>query len=135
MTDRTKTVSVRLPVEIVDDLNKRLSKEGMSLRDFLSSYAENGSVNRESLKTETPLGVNTDIIDNLSQMAAFMWTDLGGLVSALNDGLEDGSLSYENGRLIGQSEIKMDRFYEICHDRNLERQKAFDRLVNMLERS
>ena len=132
MTDRTKTVSVRLPVEIVDDLNKRLSKEGLTLRDFLSSYAER---NHESLKTETPLGVNTDIIDNLSQMAAFMWTDLGGLVSALNDGLEDGSLSYEKGRLIGQSEIKMDRFYEICHDRNLERQKAFDRLVNMLERS
>lgn len=134
MTDRTKTVSVRLPVEIVDDLNKRLSKEGLTLRDLLSSYAESG-LSVKSSKSETPLGVNTDIIDNLSQMASFMWTDLGGLVSALNDGLEDGSLSYENGRLIGQSELKMDRFYEICHDRNLERQKAFDRLVNMLERS
>ena len=135
MTDRTKTISVRLPVEIVDDLNKRLSKEDLTLRDFLSSYVESGSVNRESSKSETPLGVNTDITDNLSQMASFMWTDLGGLVSALNDGLEDGSLSYENGRLVGQSELKMDRFYEICHDRNLDRQKAFDRLVNMLERS
>jgi len=134
MTDRTKTVSVRLPVEIVDDLNKRLSKEGLTLRDFLSSYAESG-LSVKSPKSETSLGVNTDITDNLSQMAVFMGTGLGGLVSALNDGLEDGSLSYENGRLVGQSKLKMDRFYEICHDRNLERQKAFDRLVNMLERS
>lgn len=131
----TTVKSVRIDNDTLSELESRIDG---TFNSWLNGVIE------EYLKSEKPKKpdstgvyptIDKPIADNLSQMAVFMGTDLSGLVSALNDGLEDGSLSYENGRLIGQSELKMDRFYEICHDRNLERQKAFDRLVNMLERS
>lgn len=131
----TTVKSVRIDNDTLSELENRIDG---TFNSWLNGVIE------DYLKSEKPkkpdsMGVyptiDKPIADNLSQMAVFMGTDLSGLVSALNDGLEDGSLSYEDGRLVGQSELKMDRFYEICHDRNLERQKAFDRLVNMLERS
>lgn len=137
MTDKTKTVSVRLNVETLEALNKRLDAESLSLRDFLSNYAGkdgfktgvNTAKPHEGSSPECNCGVNTS---NVAKMAELMGSNFKEVFEAFERGLEDGSLDYSNGRIVGVSDLKLDGLYEVCHEKNIEPQKAIDKAVQML---
>ena len=152
MTDKTKTVSVRLNVETVDALNKRFASEGLSLRDFLSVYAgadgfssgvntkrgsdETPSESGDGVNTTTDVGVNTKVdpetMSNVANMCILLGVSLDNGMRLFREALEDGRLSIEGGQLVLNHEIDLSGFYEVCHEKNLDLQKAMDKAVQML---
>lgn len=139
MTDKTKTISVRLPVETVDELEKTLKKQGITLRNLLTGMA-NGEINAENFIPEDSSalsdGVYTqyvpldeEIVRDIEKMAKCFGMTLEEMMEGVCEGLNCGSLTVLDGRVAGIPEIDLERLYEACHEANIDPQEAIDKLV------
>lgn len=135
MTDRTKPVSARLPVETVEEIEKRLKKEGLTLRELLESYAE-GDVYTKNEGKPKGAGIKPqekpEDIENIRQMGSFFGFDVEGMIHLLSEGLEGGYITVKDGKLAGEIDLDLEDFYDVCHDKGIEPQKAIDKMVSML---
>ena len=143
MTDKTKIVSVRLPVETVEEIEKMLKAEGYTLREMLTEYSVNTIHKGKSEKPSEPEGVNTtegegvntyDMADyeNLRQMGCFLEVEPREMIHKLAEGLERGTVTFRDGEIVGQTELNLDALEEVCHEKGLDLQKAIDKAVLML---
>lgn len=143
MTDKTKIVSVRLPVETVEEIEKRLKAEGFTLREMLTEYSVNTTHRGNNEKSSEPEGVNTtegegvntyDMADyeNLRQMGCFLGYTPKEMVHLMADGLENGTVTIRDGKIVGQTDLNLDALEEVCHEKGLDLQKAIDKAVLML---
>lgn len=146
MTDKTKTVSVRLPVETVEDIEKRLKAEGYTLREMLTEYSVNTTPKGRDEKSGISEGVNTQTVsegegvntydmadyENLRQMGCFLDIEPREMIHRLADGLERGTVTFRDGDIVGQTDLRLDALEEVCHEKGLEMQKAIDKAVLML---
>ena len=132
MTDRTKPVSARLPVETVEEIEKRLKKEGLTLRELLESYAEGGVYTKNEPKGEIKPQEKPEDIENIRQMGSFFGFDVEGMIHLLSEGLEGGYITVKEGKLAGEIDLDLEDFYDVCHDKGIEPQKAIDKMVSML---
>ena len=62
-------------------------------------------------------------------MASFFGTDTDGLLNGIYEGLNDGTLTFRDGKVVGDTGLELDRLYDICHDMNVDPQEAIDKLV------
>ena len=62
-------------------------------------------------------------------MAVFWGITGSELLKGVYAGLEDGNLSYENGKVVGIPEVDLENLYDVCHERGIEPQEAINKLV------
>lgn len=65
-------------------------------------------------------------------MAKFSLMTYSELIIALNEGLNDGSLAIENGKIVGRGGLDLSEFYDVCHEKNIEPEEAIKKCVMML---
>ena len=128
MTDKTKTISVRLPLETVEEIEEKLKKEGITLRQMLTEYPKlRGSKSVNTAK----IGIS----HNLEQMLFLMGYTVEEGLKILEKSLEDGVLEVKDGRFTGQTEIDLNEFYDVCHEKNIRPEDAIKKCITMLWRS
>lgn len=79
---------------------------------------------------------NTKIISiRVPNRVDFSGYNAGKLIACLYDMIKCGALQIEDSEIIlPESDLEMDKFYEACHEKNIEPQKALDKCVDMIRR-
>lgn len=82
--------------------------------------------------SETPgLTPNKDL-EEIESMAKFFGMDGVEFINKVCDGLTDGSLTVEGGKVIGVPEIDLTELEDACHERGISVQEAIDKTVKTL---
>ena len=112
MTNKTRIVSARIPNEVADSMEKRLKREGISLREMIVDYANGteASVNTKNFEKSLP----TAKWEDMGSMAGFFQISIETLLDGIYMGLEDGYLTYQDGKVVGMPEIDFGEFKEVC---------------------
>ena len=135
MTDKTKVISVRLPIEVAETYER---KDGKTAREVLTEYAEGGvnTLKRETEKNpEEKMGVNTiKEMKELTSMTTYYGLTNEEFVRMVVRGLTDGYLTVEGGMVVGTPKMQLDEFIDACHERGLEPQETLDRTTVTLRR-
>lgn len=131
----TKTVRINPnDLEVIEGIMK---SEGVTWSGAVHTLAENYQKSENSEGTPTkedgckPLGKPEDI-ENIRQMGGFFGFDVEGMIHLLSEGLEGGYITVKEGKLAGEIDLNLEDFYDVCHDKGIEPQKAIDKMVSML---
>ena len=123
---KDKVVKLRISEEMYEDLAVRGKNLSETIRELLKTGI-NGIVPQYGSK-------NDDILREIGSMASFFGTDTDGLLNGIYEGLNDGTLTFRDGKVVGDTGLDLDRFYDICHDLNVDPQEAIDKLVKEMTR-
>lgn len=80
---------------------------------------------------KTGLTPNKDL-EEIDSMAKFFGMTGGEMLKGVCEGLTDGNLTVENGKVVGVPEIDLDNLKEACHERGIGMQEAIDKTVKSL---
>lgn len=141
----TTVKSVRIDNDVWEELNERLDctfnewANGV-ITDFLEGkpLIPNGKNNSESEPEGKPLEADNERLiepgdyENLRQMGCFLGYTPKEMVHLMADGLENGTVTIRDGKIVGQTELNLDALEEVCHEKGLDLQKAIDKAVLML---
>lgn len=83
------------------------------------------------ISEKSGLTPNKDL-EEIDSMAKFFGMDGGELLKGVCDGLMDGNLTVENGKVVGVPEINLEKLEEACHERGIGMQEAIDKTVKNL---
>ena len=123
---KDKVVKLRISEEMYEDLAVRGKNLSETIRELLKTGI-NGFVPQYGSK-------NDDLLREMGSMASFFGTDTDGLLNGIYEGLNDGTLTFRDGKVVGDTGLDLDRFYDICHDLNVDPQEAIDKLVKEMTR-
>lgn len=119
---KTTTKTIRIDNETAEYFKgKPLNRAVESLCELLKSGrltldGEEIKLGKTSEKGQNCTHLNKDY-ESIAEMASLMQVSTGGLLKALNDALEEGSLYYSNGKLINP---RYEEFERACGDRNID---------------
>ena len=85
------------------------------------------------ISEKSGLTPNKDL-EEIDSMAKFFGMDGGELLKGVCDGLMDGNLTVENGKVVGVPEINLDNFKDACHEKGIDLQKALDKATQSIRR-
>ena len=85
------------------------------------------------ISEKSGLTPNKDL-EEIDSMAKFFGMDGGELLKGVCDGLMDGNLTVENGKVVGVPEANLDNFKEACHEKGIDLQKALDKATQSIRR-
>lgn len=85
------------------------------------------------ISEKSGLTPNKDL-EEIDSMAKFFGMDGGELLKGVCDGLMDGNLTVENGKVVGVPEVNLDNFKEACHEKGIDLQKALDKATQSIRR-
>ena len=85
------------------------------------------------ISEKSGLTPNEDL-EEIDSMAKFFGMDGGELLKGVCDGLMDGNLTVENGKVVGVPEVNLDNFKEACHEKGIDLQKALDKATQSIRR-
>ena len=123
---KDKVVKLRISEEMYEDLAVRGKNLSETIRELLKTGIT-GVVPQYGSK-------NDDILREMGSMASFFGTDTDGLLNGIYEGLNDGTLTIRDGKVVGDTGLDLDRFYDICHDLNVDPQEAIDEFVRDMGR-
>ncbi len=128
MTNKTRTVSARIPNEVADSMEKRLQREGISLREMIVDYANGreASVNTQNSEKSMPSAK----WEEMGSMAEFFGISTEDLLDGVYQGLMEGYLTYERGNVLGMPEIDLTEFKEVCGSKDP--QKVLDEITRKI---
>ena len=139
----TTVKSVRIDNDKLAELEDRLG--GKTINAWLNEqiecylFGEKGDkgVNpqKKSEKTELSLnkwGIDEKILEDMATMIPFMGESVAEMIRLMDAALNEGMITYENGRYIGTPEIYLDDLKEACHERGIGMQEAIDKTVKNL---
>ena len=71
-------------------------------------------------------------VKEIESMAVFFGFTLDEMLKMIYNGLNDGYLTVENGKIVGLPEVDLDNLKEACHERGIGMQEAIDKTVKNL---
>ena len=133
----TTVKSVRIDNDKLADLEGRLSGKTINawlneqIECYLSGEKGDKGVNPQKISEKSGLTPNKDL-EEIESMAKFFGMDGSDLLKGVCDGLMDGNLTVENGKVVGIPKIDLDSLEEACHERGIGMQEAIDKTVKNL---
>ena len=128
MTNKTRIVSARIPNEVADSMEKRLQREGISLREMIVDYANGREVSVNTKNSEKSLPAAK--WEEMGSMADFFGISTEDLLDGVYQGLMEGYLTYESGNVLGMPEIDLTEFKEVCGSKDP--QKVLDEITRKI---
>lgn len=124
-----KMIKIRISEELYEGLSQKGTNLSETIRKILKdSFVPHNSGEKNSKSGLTP---NKDL-EEIESMAKFFGMDSGDLLKGVCEGLMDGNLTVENGKVVGVPEIDLDNLKEACHERGIGIQEAIDKTVKSL---
>ena len=130
-TEEKKERTVKL--RISEELYGEIASKGRNLSETIREILRNSFVpqNNSEKNQKSGLTPNKDL-EEIDSMAKFFGMDGGELLKGVCDGLMDGNLTVENGKVVGVPEINLEKLEEACHERGIGMQEAIDKTVKSL---
>ena len=131
-------IILRINAETREKLEKEAEKAKISLsqhiRNIISGEKEENSVlqNQNYEDSLSKWGINEEYLADLSTMAGFMGGSVGEMIRLLDEAVNEGMITFENGRYIGVPKCDLNELEEACHDRGIGMQEAIDKTVKSL---
>ncbi len=134
----TEKKETSIIVRISEELKQNLMAEAKLKNKKLSAYIRDILKGDDFVIQNTKSGFSIDISDetyaSLMGMISFYGGSLENLVVMLDEAMVEGTVMYEDGKIVGVPQIDLENLYEICHEMNIDPQEAIDRLVKEMER-
>lgn len=95
----------------------------------------------EQLKSNVPQNsvpqIDEEVLKDIEGMSRFFGLSLNEFMGKLRQGMEEGSVLYENGRFVVQNADveEMEQIKEMCRDRNISLKKTLEAVKQMIMRS
>lgn len=131
-SSKTRTRTVRISNESADYFEKLpLNKVIEGVYTLISE--KRIVFDGENLKISEKSGLtpNKDL-EEIESMAVFFGFTLDEMLKMIYEGLNDGYLTVENGKIVGLPEVNLDNLKEACHERGIGMQEAIDKTVKNL---
>ena len=121
------TKTVRIAPRDLEVING-LMADGTSWSGAIHKLCEGVPTKNSEKSGLTP---NKDL-EEIDSMAKFFGMTGGDLLKGVCDGLMDGHLTVENGKVVGVPEVNLEKLEEACHERGIGMQEAIDKTVKNL---
>lgn len=121
------TKTVRIAPRDLEVING-LMADGTSWSGAIHKLCEGVPIKISEKSGLTP---NKDL-EEIDSMAKFFKMDGRELLKGVCDGLMDGNLTVENGKVVGVPEVNLEKLEEACHERGIGMQEAIDKTVKNL---
>lgn len=126
------TKTVRINAEDLAVIERIMADEKVSWSGAIHFLVGNrGTPSKKSQKSEA--SPNNDLKE-VESMANFFGLTLNEMLSKICEGLTDGTLTIENGRIVGVPEVDLENFKEACHEKGIDLQKALDKATQSIRR-
>lgn len=126
------TKTVRINAEDLAVIEKIMADEKVSWSGAIHFLVGNrGTPSKKSQKSEA--SPNNDLKE-VESMANFFGLTLNEMLSKICEGLTDGTLTIENGKIVGTPDLELENFKEACHDMGVEPQKILDKAAQGVRR-
>lgn len=125
----TTVKSVRIDNEKLADLEKKLG--GRSINSWLNEQIVEYLGGKPQTETVcTP----SHAMSEIDSMAKCMHIETDDLLNGIYEGLNDGKLSYEKGKVVGYPDFDIEPFKEACHDAGIDPQSAMDKVIGAIRK-
>ena len=95
---------------------------------YTQNSAENSSLSLNKWK------IDERDLEDLDTMRNFCGGSVGVMIHLFDLAVNEGVLTYDNGRFIGNSDINLSHFKDVCHDLNRDPQEVMDKIVGLMEK-
>lgn len=128
----TTVKSVRIDNDKLEVLEQRLGNKSINawLNEQIAGFVEGKPTEIPEKIEASP---NKDLKE-IESMASFFGVTTEDLLKGVCDGLTDGNLTIEKGKVVGVPDIELDRFKEVCHDVNQDPQEMLDKVTGLIEK-
>ncbi len=131
-SSKTRTRTVRISNESADYFEKLpLNKVIEGVYTLISE--KKATFDGENLKISEKSGLtpNKDL-EEIESMAKYFGMSTEEVLKGIYNGLNDGYLTVEDGKIVGLPEVDLDNLKEACHERGIGMQEAIDKTVKNL---
>lgn len=124
--------AVRIDNEKLAELEERLGGQTINswLNEKISEYL-GGKPIKSSEKSEA--SPNRDM-EEIESMARYFGITAENLLKMVCDGLGEGELSVENGKIVGKPAIDLENYLDACHEVGADPQKVLDKATQGVRR-
>ena len=130
-TDEKKGKMIK--IRISEELYKRLSQKGTNLSETIRKILKDSFVPQNSDEKIQKSGLTpSKEVKEIESMAVFFGFTLDEMLKMIYNGLNDGYLTVEDGKIVGLPEVDLDNLKEACHERGIGMQEAIDKTVKNL---
>lgn len=91
-------------------------------------------ISQKSEASPSKYEIDEKILDDLATMQTFMGGSVGEMIRLFDEAVNEGVITYDNGKFVGNTDIDLGRFKEACHDINRDPQEILDKVVGMIEK-
>ncbi len=119
------TKTVRINAEDLAVIEEIMAIEKVTWSGAIHFLANNRGTPSEKNK-KSGLTPNKDL-EEIGSMAKFFGITTEALLRAVCDGLMDGALTVEGGKVVGTPDESLTRFKEACHDMGIDPEKALEK--------
>lgn len=112
------TKTIRFNPSDLELIESVMKKENTTFNNAVHLLINNGENTKEDKKTD---------LESIAEMARLMQVSTEGLLAALNEALEEGTLYYSNGKLVNP---RYEEFERACGNRNID--KILESMVRSL---
>lgn len=130
-TEEKKERTVKL--RISEELYGEIASKGRNLSETIREILRNSFVPQNSDEKNQKSGLTpSKEVKEIESMAVFFGFTLDEMLKMIYNGLNDGYLTVEDGKIVGLPEVDLDNLKEACHERGIEMQEAIDKTVKNL---
>lgn len=130
-TEEKKERTVKL--RISEELYGEIASKGRNLSETIREILRNSFVPQNSNEKNQKSGLTpSKEVKEIESMAVFFGFTLDEMLKMIYNGLNDGYLTVEDGKIVGLPEVDLDNLKEACHERGIGMQEAIDKTVKNL---
>lgn len=128
---KEKTIKLRISEELYGEI----ASKGRNLSETIREILRNSFVPQNSNEKNQKSGLTpSKEVKEIESMAVFFGFTLDEMLKKIYEGLNDGTLTIENGRIVGIPDLELENFKEACHDMGVEPQKILDKAAQGVRR-
>lgn len=126
----TTVKAVRIDNDKLAELESRLGHQTINswMNEKIAEFIEGKPV-----KTEKNSGLSAELRD-IEAMVGLFGVSFDDFSKKLCEAMNDGTIYIDEGEIKVQTDLMLDEFYEVCHEKNVEPQEAINKVVQMLRR-
>lgn len=126
---KEKTIKLRISEELYGEI----ASKGRNLSETIREILRNSFVPQNSDEKNLKTGLTpSKEVKEIESMAVFFGFTLDEMLKMIYNGLNDGYLTVEDGKIVGLPEVGLDSLKEACHERGIGIQEAIDKTVKNL---
>lgn len=126
---KEKTIKLRISEELYGEIASKGRNLSETIREILrNSFVPQNSDGKNQKSGLTP----SKEVKEIESMAVFFGFTLDEMLKMIYEGLNDGYLTVEDGKIVGLPEVDLDNLKEACHERGIGMQEAIDKTVKNL---